>query len=65
MISPLPRNKRGKNPHQVEGEHPPATKKNHEPHSAPATAPKKNKVPVAGEPPSGGINNPFANLEVK
>jgi translation initiation factor IF-3 len=65
MISPLPRNKRAKNPHQVEGEHPPAAEKNHEPHPAPVVAPKKAKVTVASEPAAGGINNPFANLEVK
>ena len=61
MISPLPRNKRPKNPRAVEGGHAPASD-NHQPaHPAPA----KIKVPVSEEPPSAGLNNPFANLEVK
>ena len=61
MVSPLPRNKRAKNPHQIEGSPAPASD-NHQPsHSAPS----KNKVPVSAEPQSGGLNNPFANLEVK
>ena len=66
MISPLPRNKRAKNPHaEDEGQ-------NQEPEpSAPAkkseapAAPAKAKVPVAEEPQSGGLSNPFADLEIK
>jgi translation initiation factor IF-3 len=61
MISPLPRNKRAKNPHQPEAGSPP-TADNHQP--APS-APPKAKVPVSTEPQSGGLNNPFASLEVK
>ena len=61
MISPLPRNKRAKNPHQIEGSPAPASD-NHQPSPS---APPKDKVPVADEPQSGGLNNPFANLEVK
>ena len=61
MISPLPRNKRAKNPHQTEGSPAPASD-NHQPARS---APAKNKVPVSDEPQSGGLNNPFANLEVK
>jgi translation initiation factor IF-3 len=61
MVSPLPRNKRAKNPHQTEGGPTPAVD-NHQP---PQTAPAKNKVSVSEEPQSGGLNNPFANLEVK
>jgi translation initiation factor IF-3 len=62
MISPLPRNKRAKNPHQVADDH--EAENNHHPaHSGPK--PQKAKVPVASEPQSGGLNNPFANLEVK
>ena len=66
MISPLPRNKRAKNPYAVEGDGgrapaPPATANN-----VPATPPQAGRVPVAGEPSSGGfVNNPFAKLEVK
>jgi translation initiation factor IF-3 len=66
MISPLPRNKRAKNPHaEDEGQ-------NQEPEpSAPAkkssapAEPSKAKVPVAGEPQSSGLSNPFADLEIK
>jgi len=70
MISPLPRNKRGKNPRAAEGEggepgqpgHAPE-KPRHERPSAPS-APEKVKVPVAEQPPSGGLQTPFANLEI-
>jgi translation initiation factor IF-3 len=61
MVSPLPRNKRAKNPHQTEGSPAPLSD-NHQPSPS---APPKNKVPVSDEPPSGGLNNPFAKLEVK
>ena len=62
MISPLPRNKRAKNPRAVEGEHGLSPEKNnHEPHPAP---PQKAKVLVSDQPQTGGLNNPFANLEV-
>jgi translation initiation factor IF-3 len=67
MISPLPRNKRAKNPngsedHQEAG---PADKpaQNHPAHPAPTAA--KPKVPVNEQPASGGLNNPFANLDIK
>ncbi|HEX5398638.1 MAG TPA: translation initiation factor IF-3 [Verrucomicrobiae bacterium] len=65
MISPLPRNKRAKNPFLVEGEggQPPAPGAvvNHQ-HSPPPVA----KVPAANSPASGNfVNNPFSNLEVK
>ena len=59
MISPLPRNKRGKNPHLNEGESPAEL---HKPAAQPA--PAKVKVPVADHPPTSGLNNPFANLEI-
>jgi translation initiation factor IF-3 len=67
MISPLPRNKRAKNPNAAEE---PATggpkHKSHEPESAPAdAAPQKPKVPVNEQPATGGLNNPFAGLEIK
>jgi translation initiation factor IF-3 len=61
MISPLSRNKRGKNPYAVEGSPPPAAANNH-----PAAPPPSGKIPVASEPsPDGFVNNPFAKLEVK
>jgi translation initiation factor IF-3 len=63
MITPLPRNKRAKNPNKPDEQH--ASEKNHEaqPHSA---APAKPKVPVASEHKPGTFaNNPFAQLEVK
>jgi translation initiation factor IF-3 len=60
MVTPLPRNKRAKNPNK--SEHGQASQNshatNHESHS-------HKKVSVAGEPQSHGINSPFANLEVK
>jgi translation initiation factor IF-3 len=61
MVSPLPRNKRAKNPHQTEVSPAPPSD-NHQPSPS---APPKNKVPVSDEPQSGGLNNPFAKLEVK
>jgi translation initiation factor IF-3 len=61
MVSPLPRNKRAKNPHQIEGSPAPSSD-NHQPASS---APAKDKVPVSDEPQSTGLNNPFAKLEVK
>ena len=57
MISPHPRNKRAKNPREVEGEA-------DEP-DEPAPAPEKKKVPVAEQPPASGLNNPFAGLEIQ
>ena len=61
MCSPLPRNKRAKNPHQTEAGSAPSSD-NHQPS---LSAPAKDKVPVSAEPPSGGLNSPFANLEIK
>jgi translation initiation factor IF-3 len=61
MVSPLPRNKRAKNPHQTETSPAPASD-NHQPTRP---APAKNKVPVSDEPQPAGLNNPFANLEIK
>ncbi len=63
MISPLPRNKRAKNPHHIEGERTPISENNHQPHSTPA--PQKAKIPVASEPQSNGLNDTFAKLEVR
>jgi translation initiation factor IF-3 len=67
MITPLPRNKRSKNPRTLEEGG--APDKNHESNAsiAPAPAPPaKHKVPVATEHnPSNFANNPFEKLEVK
>jgi translation initiation factor IF-3 len=64
MITPLPRNKRAKNPRKVE-EGGAAPEKNHEPHPHPA-APVKHKVHVATEHKTASFaNNPFAKLEIK
>ena len=66
MISPLPRNKRGKNPYAVEGDGgraptPPAAANNH-----PAPPPQTGNVPVVEKPASDGfVNNPFAKIEMK
>jgi translation initiation factor IF-3 len=57
MISPHPRNKRAKNPREVEGEADEPEK--------PVPAPEKKKVPVAEQPPASGLNNPFAGLEIQ
>ena len=70
MISPLPRNKRAKNPRAVEAEgdddesgSEPAS--NHPKKPAAPPAPEKAKIPVAEQPQTGGLQNPFANLEIK
>ncbi len=67
MISPLPRNKRAKNPRLTEGGEvlsaPPARE-----NDSPAT-PVQSQRPARPQPdqpkPSGFANNPFAQLEVK
>jgi translation initiation factor IF-3 len=71
MISPLPRNKRAKNPYQVDdkddqngeagngsGKIKPA-----KPPAPPASG--KEKIPVAGEPQANGLNDALAKLEIK
>jgi translation initiation factor IF-3 len=64
MISPLPRNKRAKNPRagENEQEHAPE-KKHHEDQPAPKT--QKPKIPVSGETQSDGLNDAFSKLEIK
>lgn len=62
MISPLPRNKRAKNPSQAESAHG-AEENHHESHSEPK--PQKVKVPVSSEPQPNGLNDAFAKLEIK
>jgi translation initiation factor IF-3 len=71
MISPLPRNKRAKNPHATDeghGDHGGQPKPQPPKPSGPAApehgAPKP-KVPVNQQPASSGLNSPFANLEIK
>jgi translation initiation factor IF-3 len=64
MISPLPRNKRAKNPNLVEeGERAPLPEEKEEVHSKPV--PQNTKVPVAAEPQSNGLNDAFAKLEIR
>jgi translation initiation factor IF-3 len=65
MISPLPRNKRAKNPRQIEGGPAPVVPPNN--HPVPAAQPAtKNPAPAASGSPSGGFaNSPFSKIEVK
>jgi translation initiation factor IF-3 len=70
MISPLPRNKRAKNPHQAEGaQMPPAAVNSHSPNAgkpAQKSPAQKSPAPVPDESKSGGFaNDPFSKLEVK
>ena len=60
MISPLPRNKRAKNPHQIEGA-PPSLNS----HTPKAAAPEKPGMAVPGESLTDGFaSSPLANLPV-
>jgi translation initiation factor IF-3 len=71
MISPLPRNKRAKNPHQHAADGKPAatpapaTPANHQPNTVPIK--QKNAAPQAGGQTSGSgfANNPFVQIEAK
>jgi translation initiation factor IF-3 len=65
MVSPLPRNKRARNPRQAEGGHAPVVATNN--HPVPAAKPTpKSPAPVSGEAKPGGFaNNPFTKIEVK
>ncbi len=76
MISPLPRNKRAKNPRHEEGElHMPdedddnesgnETTKNHQKKPALPPAPVKDKATASNQSAENGLQNPFANLEIK
>jgi translation initiation factor IF-3 len=68
MISPLPRNKRAKNPHAVDGEDDESGNASGKikPGKLPMPpASGKEKVPVASEPQSNGLNDAFAKLEIK
>jgi translation initiation factor IF-3 len=72
MISPLPRNKRAKNPRAIEEDStkPPqsAPAKSHHPENshAPKPAPNapKERVPVAAKAQTAGLNNPFETIEL-
>ena len=63
MISPLPRNKRAKNPHQ--GEPIEAMKNDDEDEARAKPAPHLPKTPVSGEPQTNGLNDALAKIEVK
>jgi translation initiation factor IF-3 len=65
MISPLPRNKRAKNPRAAEIEQEKAADKNHNGELPSAPKPQKAKIPVTGEPQANGLNDAFAKLEIK
>jgi len=60
MISPLPRNKRAKNPRQIEAQEEDESEENDQ--TPPAPKSQKSKVPVSAEPNPNGLNSPFANL---
>jgi len=66
MISPLPRNKRAKNPNQLEGGEIPSPSPADENHQSKSAPEKKSKSPSSGASKSGGFaNNPFAQIEAK
>ena len=67
MISPLPRNKRPKQPRTSDGGHAPASTtatpmSNHQPNSTPS--PQSAKQSKSGATPSAFANSPFAQLDV-
>ena len=75
MISPHPRSKRAKNPRHADAElHMPDEEDDNESVSKPEKkhpkkpvmppAPEQAKVPVSDQPQSGGLNNPFAGLQI-
>jgi len=67
MLSPLPRNKRAKNPRGETGAEPESAKGPVEPErERPKKAPKQSSTVESAQPPSGGFaNNPFSELENK
>ena len=65
MISPLPRNKRAKNPHAGEPLEAMKVEAEDEDEAPAKPAPHKAKVPVASEPPATGLNDGLAKIEVK
>jgi translation initiation factor IF-3 len=66
MISPLPRNKRAKNPNQKDnGQAPAAEKNNHEDSATvPIKKPKSDNSIVSKQPPAAFGNNPFTKLDL-
>jgi translation initiation factor IF-3 len=66
MISPLPRNKRPKNPNQIENGQAPAAEKNNFEDSAPVPIkkPKPDNSIAAKQPPAEFGNNPFTKLDL-
>jgi len=65
MISPLPRNKRAKNPHQGEPLEAMKEEKEDEDEAPAKAAPPKARVPMAGEPQVNGLNDALGKIEVK
>jgi translation initiation factor IF-3 len=68
MITPLPRNKRAKNPYQTEGAEPPvisSLKVEPAQHPLPVRMERERKAPAEEPKPSSFSNNPFAQLEIK
>jgi len=65
MISPLPRNKRGKNPNQKEHGQTNAVEKNNHEDSAPVPIKKPKPDSIAAkQPPAAFGNNPFTKLDL-
>ena len=64
MVSPLPRNKRAKNPRAAEGDEKPSAA---QPPPEETTTPLRVPLPTTPDaPPAAGIvNNPFSQIEVK
>ena len=67
MISPLPRNKRGKHPRQPEGGEAPASdheRGGNQAHVSPARSERPAEPPAEEPGPNGFTNNPFAQIEI-
>ncbi|HEX7653933.1 MAG TPA: translation initiation factor IF-3 [Verrucomicrobiae bacterium] len=64
MVSPLPRNKRAKNPNAPEDKTGSAAT-DAQPAVVPNQPAQKPKVPVQEKPSAGGLNNPFSNLNIQ
>ena len=67
MVSPLPRNKRAKNPHETEGSTPPASqgRPEHNHHPEPVELEQPAAPPTAEPKPGAFVNNPFAQVEAE
>jgi translation initiation factor IF-3 len=64
MISPLPRAKRAKNP-RAEETAPAESAPEKKPEATAEPNASKAKIPIGDKPATDGLNNPFANLDVK